>query len=336
MPNDNNIADDQWLDEAPKAKRGWPTLTLIIGMVLILILASGAGGDVQSGGQGAAYMTGRLIGGPLALAGIGWVIAYGVTYRHRGLGWRIGSFVAFFLMAAIGTLWAIGDRSIAMQEEADAITITNNRITEAAADGTIPGDLPTTSGSPFQRMQAAFANDHFAEMRRFEAAVEASGVQALLMMDGLTHGSAALDRCGQIAAAEQLALSHRGGMARHIAVARAVGERAVTAGDLSQTDLADMVLGMTEGEATPHDRIWTIQAETMRRSAAVCRTLAQRQWETSRDGQVMFRSAAAMNSVNGELGRIQALNAELMQIQTEGRTRNAAAAAAARAREPGR
>jgi hypothetical protein len=328
----DNSAYDQWVDEAGQGKkRGWPILTTIIGAIVLLLISGNGSGEV--GGGSTAYMMGRLIGGPLVLTVIVWGICYAVTYRHRGAGWQLGSFILFLMVSAVAVLFSIGSRGMALQEEADAVALTNERITQAAADGSIPADLPTDSGSPIQRMQAAFANDHFAEMRRFDAEVRESGAQQMLTMQGVSHSSAFLENCGRMAAAEQLALGFRGSITRHIAAARAVGERSVADGTLSRTDLEDMVQGMTQGDATQHDRIWTIQAESIRRSAAICRTLARRDWETSPTGQVLFRSEAAMNSVNGELSQLQRLNNELQGIMAAGRTRASAAADEVRNRQ---
>jgi hypothetical protein len=143
----DNSAYDQWVDEAGQGKkRGWPILTTIIGAIVLLLISGNGSGEV--GGGSTAYMMGRLIGGPLVLTVIVWGICYAVTYRHRGAGWQLGSFILFLMVSAVAVLFSIGSRGMALQEEADAVALTNERIRRRPM-AAFPPTSPRTAAARF-------------------------------------------------------------------------------------------------------------------------------------------------------------------------------------------
>ncbi len=306
-------AADPYFDKAP-AKRGRPWLALMIGAVVVSIWAAASDGDVAPGNS--ANVTGQLFGAALVPAAIVWAICFGVSFRHARKGWGIGAAILFLLLSVVMTVGAAGANQQARDADVAGMQDALSNVARARSNGELPGAMPTDEGGPMQRMMAAFSNDHLAEVRAFSAAVDASGVTPMLSIRGLTPQSRTLRNCGAMDALATQAMGYSTTFPQHVALAMETGQAAVGRGDLAARDLTEFEQGVATSGAT-HQRLWTLQADIVRRAGIVCRTLAAGGWQATPDGGVVFVDTGAMNRTNTQLTEIQRLNGEVMRIQAQ-------------------
>jgi hypothetical protein len=321
---DDDSGYDQWIAEAAQPSPGKPWLALIIGVLAVLFIAAVMGGPVEATDQ--AEIIVDLLANATTPALVVWLACFLISFRHARIWWSIGGAVLFLAVSGIITLASVGVHQAVSEEgfRADGLRADQNidQWVRNTPEGQVPADYPTDRGGPVERFRAAFANDHFQEMRRFDEAARATGVRTMLGDGRITHNSAFLGACSQMAALEQTARANQGGVARHGAAARAVGERLVASGELTQRHFNELTDGLNRHDQTTHDRIWAIQADIMRHAAAGCRTLARRRWEMGANRDVLFTSDADLAAFNGDLTRLQTLNNELNAIIRAERARS--------------
>lgn len=297
--------------DAPVEKDGHPVVATIVGSVLLLLVAgvpAWPGAVPTDPDTAVAYRIGELVGGGLIAALFVWGIAYWITIRHAGRGWKIGSFAILFAVALVVTLIRIGGRE---GERMEDLAFVPRQIEAALRTGELP-DQPVRAGSgPFSAMQATFLNRVFDERRAFERQTDVAGVDALLDFT-ITRDSPILDDCGRFDALAGAARDNAGRFDGHVAAASAAGDPFVARATLSEADRSAFLTGVT-GSRERYGRQWRLAGEWGDGLGGLCRLLADRPWRSA-GGNLQFDSQRDSDAANVRIGRINAIADELATL----------------------
>lgn len=292
--------DDAADEESTDGKTGHPVIAIIV--CLFMAVAAATTPNFRSE-PGLPYLLGYVVGGSLLICGLAWAI----TIRHASRGWQIGSLTAIFLIMAIGSLSSIGGarqvenaeaREMAAQFRAMAQT---GELTEVKA-GT----------SPLSQMSAAMVNGLLADQKAFNRDAEAQGLKAVISFEGLTHQSPVLRDCASLSRLADQAHRVGAGLPRHIAAARATGERLA----VPQVNVDAFVRGANESVPTVR-REWDLNAEIVREAQSVCEILARGHWR--RDGaRILITDSRELSEANRHMTRIAVLQGEVKALAAAG------------------
>lgn len=295
--------DDSWDDE-DDGPSGHPLIATIVGTVLILLSVRG-GHEAPAGGTDLlAYMFGRVVGG----AALIWALAYFITIRHAGIGWKVGSFLIFLLASAIAAFAAVGQDYRSVRE--DMRLISEIQFLENG-DVEMPGD-PAKRG-PVARLVIDYLDGVNADARAMEAKLVATGVGKLADPDALKRDPAVLSDCGKIAEAKTtVAATLASGKAR----TAALGARIDTLD--APADVRDgLRQGILRAESNAAlERQYKLLDDLIDSQRAICTVLARRHWQPSQ-GKFLFTSRADLEAFQMHSGHVVVLSGEAQQIRAE-------------------
>jgi hypothetical protein len=296
---------------SPPRRRGHPAIATALIALVLLAAAVGSGGAATRI-AGLAERLGYIAGG-VAFAAILWGIAYAITIKHASRPWKIGSFIALALLGTLGPLARLGagDQSVMADVDTSA-----NQLAAVMQQGDDAKPIRVgQNAGPFARMSASTANMMLANSRAFTAEATASGVPAVIALEGLNLDSPVLDHCDRIAALADRAAKIGASFPQYVIRARAEGSAAVAKGELSQRGVDGFVRGL-EGARPRFERQWVLLGQSATDGAAVCRVLARRHWKKGPSGNILFTDQGDVREANLHLDRIRKADAELTAIQS--------------------
>jgi hypothetical protein len=309
MPDPSQATDPQ--DNAiPRRKAGHPAIaTTVAAVVALMALLPGRAASLATGSL--AERVGYIVGG-VVFGAILWAIAYAITIRRASRGWKIGSLMLLVLLGTLGALARLDGGSAFARADVDA---TADQL--AAAMKQEGGAQPVRAGpaaGPLARMSARTTNLMIADARAFNAEAEASGASAIVTLRDLTKRAPVLEHCERIAMLAGRAAQVGSNYPTYIGAARAEGEAAVKAGELGRPALDGFIEGLA-GTRPAYERQWALLGQTATDSAALCRVLARRHWETDASGQVRFSDPDDLQEAKVILGRIRTANEQIAAMR---------------------
>lgn len=295
---DESVAEDE---DAGDGKTGHPVIAVIV--CLIIAIVSAATPNFHSE-PGLPFLLGYVVGGSLLIC----LLAWAITVRHSSRGWQIGSLTAIFLMMALGSLSRIGQAREIETADARAIAAQFRTMTQT-------GELSEVNAgtSPLGQMMAAMVNGVIADQKAFNKNAVALGLEEVITFDGLSQQSTVLDRCASFAGLAEQANSVGAGLPRHIAAARATGERL----SVPSENIDAFVRGATESIPTIR-REWGLNAEIVREARGVCEILARRHWRRESARKIVITDARELAAANRRMTRIASLQSEVKALAAAG------------------
>jgi hypothetical protein len=289
-------------DEAEDRPRGHPLIATIIGTVLILLSINGQEKPPADAAETIGYLLGRAVGGALLI----WVLAYFITIRRAGLGWKIGSFLIFLLASSIAALAVIGQSNIALRE--DLRGLANMKLLD---NGEVAlADDPGKRG-PVMKLMSDYLADMSAEGKAMDARLDALGFSTLADPVALHRNPKILSDCGKLAQGKAIvAESARNGRAR----IAALGPQ-IDALDVPENMRSGLRAGLNQANATSLlGRQEALLTSLVDEQGAICTVLARRRWQPSK-GQFLFTSQADLDAFQAHGARVDALVAQIQQFQ---------------------
>ncbi|HWI86510.1 MAG TPA: hypothetical protein VNT42_09340 [Sphingomonas sp.] len=181
-----------------------------------------------------------------------------------------------FLMSVAASFLIVAPHAIAQAPTNAGPTRQDMQVVKSAADARKSIDVAAIQ-QPLMRITAAMTNAAVADTRAYDAELDATGVEKILTLEGLTPGSPVLDHCDKISFMVERANAMGGRYADYIALARKQGEIEIAAHQLQPIELAGFLDGMAK-QRTGFEQRWAATAGLAREAAALCTVLARRHW----------------------------------------------------------
>ena len=190
--------------------------------------------------------------------------------RHRQARLLIVLTAAFLMVAP---------KASAQSDTKASVTREGAEQVKSAADAGKPIDTATIQ-QPMARMIAAMTNAAVADNQAYDEALEATGIEKLVTLEGLTPSSDVLDHCDRISTLAQRADAMGKRFDDYVALARKQGEIEVAAHNIQPIELSGFLDGTVDGRASFEQR-WAASATFAREAAGLCTILARRHWSLS-------------------------------------------------------
>ena len=185
-------------------------------------------------------------------------------------------------MGVVASCLMIAPQAIAQAPANTGVTRQDMQVVKSAADARKSVDVAAIQ-QPLMRITAAMTNAAVADTKAYDEELDATGVEKILTLEGLTPNSPVLDRCDKISSMVDRANAIGGRYADYVALARKQGEIEVAAHQLQPVELAGFLDGMAEKRPEFEQR-WAATAGFARETAALCTVLARRHWRVGPSG----------------------------------------------------
>jgi hypothetical protein len=275
------------------------------------------------------YLSGKL-GFLVSSASIGlavWIVLYAITLRRASFAWKLASLIVMVTLGLFYGLLAIGERNLALKEDARQTVRQVDKALDAGLRGRIE---PGAGAGPMARLTAAIGNISLADTNGFMTSSNAAGLPQVAALRGLTPDSPVLDHCGRIDALAPRATALSARYPHYLAAARREGARFVAAGELSQGAVDGLIHGLGAAQE-PFHRQWLLVGELAGHAGKLCRILARRQWVSGPGGEVRFTSKSDAAEAQALRDRMKPIEQSLASIQQAASARSEAASKALQA-----
>lgn len=281
---------DDW-ESALERPDGHPAAALAIGGIAIAVIAAVAFASVT-------IDVARSVWPALGIAVLGaamvYAIAWFVTLRHAGTGWRIGVGAGFVALAAMTVTLAVVAAKVAERAEVAAL----DRITLDAQ-----GEPKWPSGvrrGPILRSGMDYLRAMNAEQRMLDKLLIVElGLDRLANADAVTADPRLLTDCGRFAMGKVALDASDRRIAAAVATYRDTLTGAISDGALRRMAIEQTDKGATEGLAKVK-QVSALQHSQLDKAGPLCTLLAKHNWR-NRGNMFEFSSQAELNAFDRQV-----------------------------------
>ncbi|WP_299328799.1 hypothetical protein [Parasphingopyxis sp.] len=305
----SDAEEEDWAEALSKPD-SYPGFATILCCVAVLF-TSCASGPLQPTGNSAERM-GFIIGSLVGPGLLVWLIAFAITIRHAGTGWKIGSLAIVLTFSVFAGMARLPASQQTASEDSQRVARQMAEIANSYEAGEQTSLMPLSdSQTPMERSTARLYNLVAQDTIAFEEDAQEAGFYALLNGEVSSLDDEILDDCRAIENLENTTSAMAERFPAYMDRFRVIVREEIENVEERRRFMAGFDDGVATAQARHQDQ-WRIIGLKVREAAAICNVLARGGWTLS-NGAYNFQDPSQADEFNQ---RVAALDRYDRQLQT--------------------